>query len=41
MTSFEGELTSLIEIGAGFDLPWFEEELLIYLGFKGSMVFCH
>jgi hypothetical protein len=39
MAWFEGELTSLIEIGARFELPWFEGELVICLGFRGSMVF--
>jgi hypothetical protein len=35
------ELASLVEFGAWFDLPWCEGELVICLGFRGSMVFCH
>jgi hypothetical protein len=33
-----GELVSLIEFGAWFDLPWFEGELVICLVSRGSMV---
>jgi hypothetical protein len=36
----QGELASLIKVGACFDLPWFEGELVIRLGFRGSMLFC-
>jgi hypothetical protein len=33
-------LTSFVEFGAQFDLPWFEGEVVIHLGFKGGIVFC-
>jgi hypothetical protein len=35
----QGELASLIEFDAWFDLPWFEGELLLLPWFQGGMVF--
>jgi hypothetical protein len=39
--STSGELASFVEFDAWFDLPWFEGELVIRLGFMGSMICCH
>jgi hypothetical protein len=35
----QGELTFLVEFDASFDLPWFEGELVICLGLRGSWCF--
>jgi hypothetical protein len=35
-----GGVGSFVEFGAWFDLPWFEGELVIRFGFRGSMVSC-
>jgi hypothetical protein len=39
--STSGGSASFVEFDAWFDLPWFEGELVIRLGFRGSMIFCH
>jgi hypothetical protein len=36
----QGELASFVKFGASFDLSWFEGELVIRFGFRGSMAFC-
>jgi hypothetical protein len=35
----QGELSSLIEFDAWFNLPWFEGELVLLPWFQGGMVF--
>jgi hypothetical protein len=37
----QGELASLIEFAAWFDLPWFEGELVLLPWFQEEYGFCH
>jgi hypothetical protein len=41
LSPLQGELTTLIDFGAWFDLPWFEGELVLLLRFQGEYGFCH
>jgi hypothetical protein len=39
--STSGELASLIEFDAWFDLTWFKGELVLLPWFQGEYDFCH